>query len=64
MEKIISLALIESLHKRLAYLEGKSIVALADFARAQKKSIHALSNAARRQTIAAFREASTWKIGA
>lgn len=64
MEKIISLALLESLHKRLAYLQGKSIVTLADFAKAQKKSIHALSNAARRQTIPAFREAGIWKIGA
>lgn len=64
MEKIISLALLESLHKRLAYLRGNSIVTLADFTKAQKKSMHALSNAARRQAIPAFREAGVWKIGA
>ena len=63
MEKIISLALLESLHKRLTYLRGESIVTLADFAKTQKKSIHALSNAARRQTVPAFRESGVWKIG-
>jgi Fic family protein len=63
MEKIISLALLESLHKRLTYLRGEPVVTLADFAKAQKKSIHALSNAARRQTVPAFREAGVWKIG-
>ena len=63
MEKIIVLALLESLHKRLAYLRGDSIVTLADFAKTQKKSIHTLINAARRQTISAFREAGVWKIG-
>ncbi|MBI5794135.1 Fic family protein [Candidatus Uhrbacteria bacterium] len=64
MEKIITLALLESMHKRLAYLRGESVVALVDFAKTQKKSIHTLSNAARRQTIPAFREAGIWKIGA
>lgn len=63
MEKIISLALLESLHKRLSYLRGDSIITLADFAKTQKKSIHTLSNAARRQTIDAFRESGVWKIG-
>lgn len=62
MEKIITLALLESLHKRLVYLRGESIVTLADFAKTRKKSIQALSNAARRQTIPAFREAGVWKI--
>jgi Fic family protein len=47
MEKIIVLALLESLHKRLAYLRGDSILTLADFAKTQKKSMHTLSNAAR-----------------
>lgn len=63
MEKIIVLALLESLQKRLAYLRGDSIITLADFAKTQKKSIHSLINAARRQTIPAFREAGVWKIG-
>lgn len=63
MEKIVTLALVESLHKRITYLRGESIVTLADFARSQNQSVHALSNAARRQTIPAFREAGVWKIG-
>lgn len=63
MEKIITLALAESLHKRLAYLRGDKIVTLADFANARKKSIHSLINAAHRQTIPAFREKGEWKIG-
>lgn len=63
MEKIIVLALLESLHKRLAYLRGESIVTLSDAAQKKKKSLHALGNAARRQTIPAFREAGVWKIG-
>ena len=63
MEKLITLALTESLHKRVAYLHGDRIIRLADFARAHKKSIHALLNASRRQTIPAFREKGVWKIG-
>jgi len=63
MEKLITLALTESLHKRIAYLHGDQIIQLADFARAHERSIHALLNAARRQTIPAFREKGVWKIG-
>jgi len=63
MERIITLALMESLHKRIAYLRGQKIGPLTDFARTHGKSVHALLNAARRQTIAAFRERGAWKIG-
>ena len=63
MEKIITLALTESLHKRIAYLQGDKIITLADYAKASKKSVNALLNAARRQTIPAFREKGVWKIG-
>jgi len=63
MGKIITLALTESLHKRIAYLHGDEITPLADFAKVHKKSIHALLNAARRQTVPAFREKGVWKIG-
>lgn len=64
MEKIITLALIESLHKRTTYLRGETIVFLADYAKIHKQSIHSLINSARRQTIPAFREKGVWKIGA
>jgi Fic family protein len=63
MEKIITLALTESLHKRIAYLRSEEILQLADFAKVHKKSINTLLNAARRQTIPAFREKGVWKIG-
>ena len=63
MERIITLALMESLHKRIAYLQGDKIITLADYAKASKKSVNALLNAARRQTIPAFREKGIWKIG-
>lgn len=63
MEKIISLALTESLHKRIAYLKGEKIIKLADYTREHKKSAPAVLNAARRQNIPAFREKGVWKIG-
>ena len=63
MEKVISLALMETLHKRITYLKGETIVTLADYGRKYKKSAPALLNTARRQTIPAFRERGVWKIG-
>ncbi len=63
MEEIISSALIDSLHKRLAYLDNKKIVTLADYARSKKLSPSALLNKAKRQTIEAFLEQDVWKIG-
>ncbi len=63
MEKIIFLALTESLHKRIAYLKGEKIIKLADYVREHKKSAPAILNAARRQNIPAFREKGVWMIG-
>lgn len=63
MEKIIALALLESLHKRLAYLQGKNIINLTDQAKKLSKPAPLLLNAAKRQTIPAFREKGIWKIG-
>ncbi|MBU0667701.1 Fic family protein [Patescibacteria group bacterium] len=62
MEKIISLALMESLNKRLTYLKGETIITLSEYSKKQKKSLTALINAAHRQTIMAFREKGVWKI--
>ena len=62
MAKIIALGLIESLHKRITYLEGVPIIKLSEFAKTHQKTISALANAARRQTIPAFREKGVWKI--
>ena len=63
MEKILVLALMESLNKRITYLKGLKIITLAEYAKQQDKSIHTIINAARRQTISAFREKGIWKIG-
>ena len=63
MEDILWLALMESLHKRLAYLQGYSIIPLIDLAEITKKSKQTLLNAAKRQTLPAFRENGSWKIG-
>lgn len=63
MNKVVSLALMESFHKRIAYLDGKKIIALAEFSEIKKESLKILLNKAKRQTIPAFREKGVWKIG-
>ena len=63
MERILVLALLESLHKRLSYLRGDVVVRLSDYIRRRGLSAPAVTNAARRQTIPAFREKGVWKIG-
>jgi Fic family protein len=60
--RVVALALMESLHKRITYLKGEEIVKLADYAKKNVKSVNALLNAARRQSIPAFREKGVWKI--
>jgi len=63
MEKILALSLGESLHKRITYLKGEKIITLSDYSRKNNISAPALFNAARRQTIPAFREKGIWKMG-
>ncbi len=63
MEEIVGKAISNSYHKRLAYLEGKNIVTLVDYAKRNKMSHSNLINKAKRQTIEAFRENGVWKIG-
>lgn len=62
MEEIIGRALVESYHKRLAYMEGKPIVTLREYATKNKTSYSNLLNKAERQTIEAFQEKGDWKI--
>jgi len=64
MEKVVALALMEALHKRVTYLKGKKVVTVSEYAQKSKKSAPALLNAARRQNIPAFRERGVWKIAA
>ena len=63
MEKIISLAIMESLHKRITYLKGNKIIEAVEYAAKQDKPAPVILNAAKRQTIPAFRERGIWKIG-
>ncbi len=63
MENIVGKALCQSFHKRLAYMEGKHIITLSEYAKQQKISYSNLLNKANRQTIAAFLEKGIWKIG-
>ncbi len=63
MEKILALAIMESLHKRIAYLKGETIIELIEYAKRLGESAPAILNAAKRQTIPAFREKGVWKIG-
>jgi Fic family protein len=60
---ILYLAITESMHKRLAYLRGDSIIPLSDYAKSLKVISPIILNKARRQTIPAFREKGIWKIG-
>jgi len=63
MEEIVGKALTNSYHKRLAYLEGKKIITLLEYAKINKTSYSNLLNKANRQTIEAFLEKNVWKIG-
>jgi len=56
------LALSESLNKRLAYLRGHEIVKLSEYAKSNNISAALITNAAKRQTIPAFRQEGIWRI--
>jgi len=62
IEKVVSLALMESLHKRITYLKGDKVIRLSEYTKKHAKSAPAITNAARRQNIPAFREKGVWKI--
>jgi Fic family protein len=62
MERVLTRAIFESLHKRIAYLQGVEIVTLAAYVKKHNLGAPALFNAAFRQTIPAFREKGVWKI--
>lgn len=63
MEKLLAFALMESLNKRVTYLKSKNVITLSDYIKKYGYSASAITNAARRQTIPAFREKGVWKIG-
>lgn len=63
MGNILVMSLLESLHKRIAYLKGLKVVELVDYATEIGESSQTVLNKAKRQTIPAFREKGIWKIG-
>jgi Fic family protein len=63
MQEMVGRALTNSYHKRLAYLEGKKVIPLNEYAKKHKLSYTNLLNKANRQTIEAFQEKGIWKIG-
>ena len=63
MKRIIALAIMEALYKRIAYLKGQKIVQATEYAAKIGKPAPVVLNAAKRQTIPAFREKGIWKIG-
>jgi Fic family protein len=63
-EHIFALLLKESFHKRIAYMEGQDIVLLSDIAKDHPAhSPQSISNAAKKQSLPAFRERGRWKVG-
>lgn len=63
-EHIFALHLKESFHKRIAYLEGDDIMFLSDISACNPAhSPQVISNAAKKQSLEAFRERGRWKVG-
>ncbi|MDR0205868.1 MAG: Fic family protein [Bacteroidales bacterium] len=56
------LTLSESFNKRLTYLRGNEIVKLSEYAKNRNISAALITNAAKRQTIPAFRQEGIWRI--
>lgn len=63
LDRILSLALLESLHKRIAYLKGQKIIRLSEYSKSIDEKSSIILNKAKRQTVPAFREKGVWKIG-
>ncbi len=62
-EDHLILLMLESLHRRVAYLNGETIRTVVDAAREQGVRTNTILNHARRQVIPAFRERGVWKVG-
>jgi len=56
------LALSESFNKRLTYLRGSEIMKLSEYAKSKNISAALITNAAKRQTVPAFRQEGIWRI--
>lgn len=62
MTRLLSLLLLESLHKRIALTTSPRVIPLADWARVVGVRGNVAANKARRQTIPAFRVRNRWMI--
>lgn len=63
-ELIFALLLKESFHKRIAYLESDDIMPLSILAKDHPQhTAQSISNAAKKQSLPAFRERGRWKVG-
>lgn len=62
MAQLLSSMLRESLNKRIAYLKGKEIIKVSDYAKEVNIPLNTLLNQAKRQALPAFREKGVWKI--
>lgn len=60
----LSLLMLESMHRRIAYLKGARIMPAVDVARERSIGVSVVLNQARRQVIPAFRERGVWKLPA
>ncbi|MDR3152208.1 MAG: Fic family protein [Bifidobacteriaceae bacterium] len=60
--KKFELYLSESLNKRIAYLQGKNIINLSDYAKINGVNQSAITNKAKRQSVPAFHIRDVWKI--
>ncbi len=60
--QLISLLLLESLHKRIAILKGVDIIPLKTWSKNNRKNHNSSLNKAKRQTIPAFRIKGKWMI--
>ena len=62
MTRLLSLLLLESLHKRIALITSRRVIPLADWARTTDTRGNIAANKAKRQTIPAFRIRDRWMI--
>lgn len=62
-EKMLMLSVLESIHKRLAYLKKLKIITLSEWVKIKKASPSSTYNAAKRQSLPAFRQNEVWMIG-
>jgi Fic family protein len=60
----LSLLILESMHRRIAYLRGAEVLPAVDVARSRSIGTQVVLNQARRQSIPAFRERNIWKLPA